>query len=402
MIVFIYILFLYSGLLKSVFLFYNIELPIDITLITACLLVISFFIDVWKNNFKVKLNKTTLFVISSILLFFFWILFTLIYSPSEKYSFIKSFYFTTNILTLFFPLLISNFNVKKFIKFSLFSSLSIAIWYFWVDFNSSSYIYKSIQYQIYSSLYLTISGVLGVNFLILLTTKSILFNKKIYDTILIIITLSFMLLIRGRGPLLFAIIIAFIYFSYKLLSAKKINLKINLNRVIFALFLIVGFSIIITILLLQFNEQILAMLNKTFYRFAVIFSGLGTSDMGNSVNTRVDHIYFSKELILDNFTNFIGGYGIGSYGILYLGIDQRTYPHNIILEIMVELGIIGLILFSIYLFFNLFYRKQKNQYISSFVIFYLILNMLKSSSLVDLRMYFAIFAMFLIINTKAN
>ena len=46
---------------------------------------------------------------------------------------------------------------------------------------------------------------------------------------------------------------------------------------------------------------------------------------------------------VDLIKNNLLGYGIGSYSVL-AGVDR--YPHNIVLELLVELGIIGLFLFS--------------------------------------------------------
>jgi O-antigen ligase len=44
------------------------------------------------------------------------------------------------------------------------------------------------------------------------------------------------------------------------------------------------------------------------------------------------------------------GHGIGSYPTLRLGFDTRDYPHNIILELMVETGLVGLTMFFLLLF----------------------------------------------------
>jgi O-antigen ligase len=46
----------------------------------------------------------------------------------------------------------------------------------------------------------------------------------------------------------------------------------------------------------------------------------------------------------------IFGTGIGSWGVFYFGSDARGYPHNILLEIAYEEGIVGLAAFLILLF----------------------------------------------------
>ncbi|UHQ98899.1 hypothetical protein HYG81_24345 (plasmid) [Natrinema zhouii] len=42
----------------------------------------------------------------------------------------------------------------------------------------------------------------------------------------------------------------------------------------------------------------------------------------------------------------IFGHGIGSFGVLYVGEDIRSYPHNIVLELGVEGGLVAVILFA--------------------------------------------------------
>jgi O-antigen ligase len=46
----------------------------------------------------------------------------------------------------------------------------------------------------------------------------------------------------------------------------------------------------------------------------------------------------------------IFGTGIGSWGVFYFGSDARGYPHNVLLEITYEEGIVGLAAFLILLF----------------------------------------------------
>ena len=47
------------------------------------------------------------------------------------------------------------------------------------------------------------------------------------------------------------------------------------------------------------------------------------------------------------------GSGIGSFPIIIGLGDIREYPHNVILEILAELGLVGLLIFGLLLFFGL-------------------------------------------------
>ncbi|RGX76877.1 O-antigen ligase family protein [Bacteroides fragilis] len=125
---------------------------------------------------------------------------------------------------------------------------------------------------------------------------------------------------------------------------------------------------------------------RSIERLSLIVEGiLGDGDMGKSANTRVEHFENSYNLITESIGNFIFGTGIGSFSIETMGIDGRGYPHNIILEVWTELGIIGVILLICF-FASLFWRfSVERLYISGYVVLYFLLGYSKSSSLVDLR-----------------
>jgi hypothetical protein len=116
-----------------------------------------------------------------------------------------------------------------------------------------------------------------------------------------------------------------------------------------------------------------------------------------SVAKRFDQIYYSLDRIFDNAVNFLFGSGIGSFGVLYEGIDGRQYPHNVILEISFELGIIGVILFIILLL--LYFKKLRHNLNFVLIYLFLFLNSLKSYSLVDSRVMFGILSVLLVYYT---
>ena len=61
-----------------------------------------------------------------------------------------------------------------------------------------------------------------------------------------------------------------------------------------------------------------------------------------SAMSRFDYISFSFDEIFGSIQGFFIGFGIGSFGVMYDGIDQRQFPHNIFIEAWFELGLIGL------------------------------------------------------------
>jgi O-antigen ligase len=119
-----------------------------------------------------------------------------------------------------------------------------------------------------------------------------------------------------------------------------------------------------------------------------------------SILERLTQVSYSFGRIFENAANFLFGLGIGSFGILYEGVDERNYPHNVILEIWFELGMIGIILFILLLF--LYFKKIRNRLNFVLIFLYLLLNSLKSYSLVDLRIMFGMLSVILIYLTFSS
>ena len=76
---------------------------------------------------------------------------------------------------------------------------------------------------------------------------------------------------------------------------------------------------------------------QTLRRIMVLFD----PQAGTSAMSRMDGFHAAPESIQ---SRPVFGHGIGSWPILYLKMDVRSYPHNLILETLVELGLCGLLL----------------------------------------------------------
>ena len=82
---------------------------------------------------------------------------------------------------------------------------------------------------------------------------------------------------------------------------------------------------------------------------------------------------------LDLISNNWFGYGNSSFGILTLGIDKLWYPHNIILELLVNFGIFGFFVFII-IFYNV-YKNINFENIFTYLFIMAVINSLSSGSL---------------------
>ncbi len=126
-----------------------------------------------------------------------------------------------------------------------------------------------------------------------------------------------------------------------------------------------------------------------------MFTNPDTNKDNSSIKVRLDQLDFTLKTIFEDVESFMIGQGIGSFKLLYEGVDGRGYPHNIFLEIWFEMGLVGELLFLAFFFF-LFYKKNKNDIVTIWTILFILLNMIKSNSIIDIRTYFAFFALFIL------
>tara|TARA_B110001452_G_C15241253_1_gene429788 strand:+ start:423 stop:1640 length:1218 start_codon:yes stop_codon:yes gene_type:complete len=385
----------FSGFLKTLFLFYNINFPIDLTALSAALLVLSILHNIFIV--RVKINKYQTNSLLMLLIFYSWIIITLTYSLSEKYSIIKTINFATNIIAFCYIVFNKNLRILTFLRLNIIITILLGLWYIFISINLGANLLGEAQLSVYRVFYLSISYLLGINFLILSTSKNNIFLNKGNDFILSVLILGMMFMIRARGPLLFSLLFFAIYLAIKIYKNRYTKTVYKIKEILrfslkFIIFLVATFSIYI-----NNQKKINNLVSLTVGRFSLLIPKDGNvTNMGSSVTVRVDLFNKSIDLIKADFFRPIFGYGIGSYGIITKGKDERLYPHNIFLEIIIELGLIGLIIFLFYIYFNFFSTINKNYYISNFVILYIFFNMFKSGSLIDFRVNFIFFSILLI------
>ena len=138
-----------------------------------------------------------------------------------------------------------------------------------------------------------------------------------------------------------------------------------------------------------------SLLLRSIYRFEVLSTSLNDVNFSNnqensSFNKRLEYLIFSKTKIFENKNSLILGYGLGSFSNEYDQTDRRLYPHNIIVEIVFELGLIGLLLALAFLISNSSSYKGFFTNLALMAAITLLINSMKSSSLVDLRLLFAL------------
>ena len=247
--------------------------------------------------------------------------------------------------------------------------------------------------------------------------------------LLVVLNSSDRLSVLGGGPIVFArwmniglIILFFI-------KQSSINKKSILLMLFFlVLSLAAGsrgpvFSLAITFAVYFFLNFQKVFLRVLFFSFLIasiaFFSGINTSILGigkterlvtkdnRSKNARM--VFASRSF--DLMSHYPLGVGLGNWQVYANKIKpthllKHQYPHNLVLEIFVELGIISGILFLILLLKILFYNYKKmylnknNEHSFYPLLFYLQLYLISNSffsgSLNDSRLLFVVMAMSLI------
>ncbi len=396
---FLFSLFFLSGFLKSFILFFEIPTFIDFTLLTILLLVFYSLIRFKQVSFNISKKQVIAFMLLSI--FYCWLIFSLEYTISPGYSKEKTLYFSINMIGFLFPLIVRSFNLKKFIKYCTLTTYILTMIYLGLFYYYITGFYSKESFELLKGFYLMNGLFLGALITILFTSKAVIFKNKKQDYIFAFVGFLLLILLGARGPIIILVLIlisfSLVTFSTKFYQKRiPVSLSMRRGQWIFSFFLLFSTIAILFVYSPQFSE----LTKRTFSRLSLITQGISVSgsnelDMGSSINTRVEQINLSRNTIVKSTKNFLIGEGIGSFGMLETGKDKKSYPHNIILEIWVELGLVGILLFSLFLI-PLVSDVQPKTYISLFLIAYLFLNALKSNSFVDLRILFISLSLFMI------
>ena len=387
---FLYAFYLISGFIKGFMLAYHIQSPIDITLFSALILTIFIIFSMYKNY---EIHIKFVFSIVFLLIFYTWMIFSSIYTSSEHYWLHKILYFLTNIIAFISPILLYNyFNINKFFKYFIILSTIFNIYFMVFIF---PYIYTiPAFYEVHPS-YLFVSLYSGFNILLLLISK--IRYKFTYLTLsILLINFYTMITSGGRGGIVFTFILLLFYYLSKVNKIQTLQISMKKALKYFLLFIALSTASLMYFNINQSNGSSngkIQLFERTIQKLNLLVEATSGDEVGASVNYRLEQINFSLNKIFDDVPHYFFGYGIGSFSKEYSNKDTREYPHNIILEILFELGIIGLFLFLI---FYIYIIKDYKYTSLSWLVLFMTLNVLKSGGLTDLRLFFAILSLMLI------
>ena len=234
----------------------------------------------------------------------------------------------------------------------------------------------------FGSNYLAVGRVCGIALTILFLY--FLPQTKIFGYRVLYISISGILVFAtfisgGRGPLISTFLTIFIILIYQfIISFSKIISKLSIRRISFS---VLKLGVVLLIISLLIFTIFYKYFQTIIIRMTLLREGLGASTL-----ERLNRYAKSLEVITA-FPTFITGLGIGGFSVYYDGVDIRSYPHNIFLEIGSELGFLGLLFFVLIVYFTVkraisTIRRVKtgSDYFLILTILALFINMLINSS----------------------
>lgn len=364
---FVCFLFLYafSGLFKWIIFF------IDPTLLFAVLCLFSILINL---NYQILvINNSLNKVIWFVFLLHGAILISIIYTISDKYYLIKTGKVFFNLIGLLAPLFILHSrNSFKILKFICLAALIFTLLILFFELFNNNLTRIRFQDDIPGMTnpfpdYMSISYFLGTMILILLDLK------KKRQMILLFFAFMFMLLLAAKGPILF------LFSSILIVYWKQIKFfRIKTFLVTFSL---TFFFVLISIV----NGA--SILNNLLGRLMFFSDGI---EADKSSFARLELFEKAINLISENP---ILGVGIGGFAKAIGEDDGRLSPHNIFLELWVEVGIFPLIvIFALIIFLIVQYRKLLKIFEDDMgrsiisICLYMFFGLLVSSYLEDIRL----------------
>lgn len=256
---------------------------------------------------------------------------SLLWSPSSQYAmskFVRLAVICTLLMVAPTVLFSEKKSVYNFFKLAIYATMAVAVLII-LGFLSPNY--ARPYYLLGSSSHLAAGRILG--FGVVVTAYYVLTSDEKARTYIYGLMLTVLLLgitVSGsRGPLVATVISTGVLIPLVLYFV---------GREKYRAYLFLGVSVL-GIVSLFVLHLVLGVSIPTFDRIIPLLQG--EFDPSNTRRLR-----FYRQAVLLWLESPLLGSGFGSYGIWIHGVDIEEFPHNIVLEILAELGVIGLVLFG--------------------------------------------------------
>lgn len=340
--------YLFAGVFKA-----DLNSPIDITALFLTLTCTSVFI---RFLLRPSIKK---YMVAPLVVFLFilsLVLVSYLYTQSEIYAtekLIKFIALSSPAILLPFFLFDNRESVYRFLFYLAALSVVLSAALIPSAINKGS----ELSFVGFGGNYQGITRLNGVALIILTFLFLVGEKRKIikFFTFISIMLVSFLFFSAGGRMPIVALLIAVIYAAYQLIKIHKgvVFVRKGTKTLLYAS--LFG-SVVIVFLAAK------GFFNTLLYRFGVLFHEAGG---GLSASGRIERFITALDIFKQNP---IFGAGLGSFPIYYNGIDLPDYPHNIVLEILAEFGLIGFVVFSLYFLLTI-YRgmivKDRRWYMSN-------------------------------------
>ena len=308
---------------------------IDITVIATLIIWLGLVKILLEGNWKLPSEQKS--IVYLFLIFGLFLGISYIYTASPDYGFRKILRFNTFAVTMFIsPLLIikSPADSKRLLSYFYFllviiiGFMLLQFVYFlkWGDFAIVLAYWNRISIPGANPIQVSRYLAIGAAMMIALLIRNKPSQSLHYFAILLSIILS-----GSRGPLVSIIIGSIVY---AILYERKHSSRIFGYGIL-------AIGTIITLLLLLPES-----LTQRFFDISqgsVIMTQQGVRRI-STIATRFEFWSMSLQAWFSSITSFFIGLGAGSFSSLFIWRDWRWYPHNLIFEIIAELGLIGLVI----------------------------------------------------------
>ena len=312
---------------------------VDITVIATLIIWLGLVKILLEGNWKLPSEPKS--IVYLFLIFGLLLGISYIYTVSPDYGFRKILRFNTFAVTMFIsPLLIikSPADSKRLLSYFYFllviiiGIMLLQFVYFlkWGDFAIVLAYWNRISIPGANPIQVSRYLAIGAAMMIALLIRNKPSQSLHYFAILFVILLS-IILSGSRGPLVSIIIGSIVY---AILYERKHSSRIYGYGIL-------AIGTIITLLLLLPES-----LTQRFFDISqgsVIMTQQGVRRI-STIATRFEFWSMSLQAWFSSITSFFIGLGAGSFSSLFIWRDWRWYPHNLIFEIIAELGLIGLVI----------------------------------------------------------
>ena len=312
---------------------------VDITVIATLIIWLGLVKILLQGNWKLPSEPKS--IVYLFLIFGLFLGISYIYTASPDYGFRKILRFNTFAVTMFItPLLIikSPTDSKRLLSYFYFllviiiGIMLLQFVYFlkWGDFAIVLAYWNRISIPGANPIQVSRYLAIGAAMMIALLIRNKPSQSLHYFSILFMILLS-IILSGSRGPLVSIIIGSIVY---AILYERK-----HSSRIFGYGILAVGTIIILLILLPE-------SLTQRFFDISqgsVIITQQGVRRI-STIATRFEFWSMSLQAWFSSITSFFIGLGAGGFSSLFIWRDWHWYPHNLIFEIIAELGMVGLVI----------------------------------------------------------